>query len=59
MIKLEEDSLAKLNQIHIDSRYPTSLGFLPEGPPDAADAKDFYEYAREVLTQANSVLLVG
>ena len=38
MIKLEEDTLAKLNQIYIDSRYPASLGFLPEGPPDAEDA---------------------
>ena len=59
MIKLEEDTLAKLNQIYIDSRYPASLGFLPEGPPDSEDAKAFYEYAREVLTQVKSVLLAG
>ncbi len=48
MIKLEEDALAKLNQIYIDARYPASLGSLPEGPPDAEDAKGFYECAREV-----------
>ena len=59
MIKLEEDTLAKLNQIYIDSRYPASLGFLPEGPPDAEDAKGFYEYACEVLAQVKGVLQAG
>jgi HEPN domain-containing protein len=59
MLKLEEDTLAKLNQIHIDSRYPASLGFLPEGSPDAEDAKGFTEFAREVLAQVKSVLQAG
>ena len=59
MIRLEEDTLAKLNQIYIDARYPASLGSLPEGPPDAEDAKGFCEYAREVLAQVKSVLQAG
>jgi HEPN domain-containing protein len=59
MIKLEEDALAKLNQIYIDARYPASLGSLPEGPPDAEDAKSFYEFAREVLAQVKAVLRDG
>jgi len=59
MIKLEEDALAKLNQIYIDARYPASLGSLPEGPPDAEDAKGFYEFAREVLAQVKAVLRDG
>jgi HEPN domain-containing protein len=59
MIKLEEDTLAKLNQVYIDSRYPVSLGFLPEGPPDAEDAKGFTGFAREVLAQVKSILQAG
>jgi HEPN domain-containing protein len=59
VMKLEEDTLAKLNQTYIDSRYPASLGFLPEGPPDAEDAKGFYEYACEVLAQVKGVLQAG
>ena len=55
MIKLEEDTLAKLNQVYIDARYPASLGFLPEGLPDAEDAKGFYEFAREALTHVKTV----
>jgi len=59
MIKLEEDTLAKLNQIYIDARYPASLGSLPEGPPDAEDARGFYEFACEALSQVNAVLQAG
>jgi hypothetical protein len=33
MIELEEDTLAALNQIYIDARYPASLGSLPGGLP--------------------------
>lgn len=59
MIKLEEDTLAKLNQIYIDARYPASLGSLPEGPPDAEDAKGFYEFACEALAQVKAILQAG
>lgn len=59
MIKLEEDTLAKLNQIYVDARYPASLGSLPEGPPDSEDAKGFYEYACEVFAQVKAVLRAG
>jgi HEPN domain-containing protein len=48
MIKLDEDILARLNQVYIDTRYPASLGSLPEGPPDIDDAKDLNEFARAV-----------
>ena len=56
MVKLDEDALAKLNQIYIDSRYPASLGSLPEGPPGVEDAKEFYKFAREVLARVKAVL---
>jgi len=56
MVKLEEDALAKMNQVYIDARYPASLGALPEGLPDDDDAADFYEFANEVLGQVKAVL---
>ena len=56
MVKLDEDDLAKLNQIYIDSRYPASLGSLPEGPPGVEDAREFYKFAREVLARVKAVL---
>ena len=56
MIKLDEDILARLNQVYIDTRYPASLGSLPEGPPDIDDAKDLNEFARAVYAQAMAIL---
>ena len=56
MVKLEEDTLAKMNQVYIDARYPASLGNMPEGLPDDDDAAGFYEFANEVLGQVRAVL---
>jgi HEPN domain-containing protein len=56
-IELDEDVLAKMNQLYIDVRYPASLGSLPEGMPDAEDAKNFYEFACNVLAQVRAALL--
>jgi HEPN domain-containing protein len=56
MIKLDEDILARLNQVYIDTRYPASLGSLPEGPPDIDDARDLNEFARAVYAQAKAIL---
>jgi HEPN domain-containing protein len=56
VIKLDEDTLAKLNQVYIDSRYPASLGFLPEGLPDVTDAEGFYEFASAVLIRVKTEL---
>lgn len=58
-ISLDEDTLAKLNQVYIDSRYPASLGSLSEGLPDVADAENFYEFACAVLDQVKTVLQAG
>lgn len=44
-IGMDEDTLALLNKLYIDSRYPGALGFLPHGAPDLAEAKDFFEFA--------------
>jgi HEPN domain-containing protein len=56
LIILEEDTLATLNQVYIDARYPASLGSLPEGPPDEKDAKEFNVFAREVFARVHAVL---
>lgn len=56
VIELDEDALAKLNQVYIDSRYPASLGSLPEGMPDVEDAEGFFKFANAVLAKVNTVL---
>ena len=56
MVELEEDTLAKMNQVYIDARYPASLGAMPEGLPDDDDAADFYEFAEAVFSKVKAVL---
>jgi hypothetical protein len=41
------------------TRYPASLGSLPEGMPDVEDAEGFYEFARSVLAQVKKALQAG
>ncbi len=45
-LDIEEDMLARLNEVYIDSRYPAAIGLLPHGAPSLEDAKEFYEFAR-------------
>jgi len=56
LVQLDEDTLSKLNQVYIDTRYPASVGLLPDGLPDLEDAKAFYDYAREVYNQIKAIL---
>ena len=56
MVTVEEDALAKLNQTYLDTRYPASLGMLPNGPPELRDAREFYEFALEVHDKVRAIL---
>ena len=56
LVQLDEDTLSKLNQVYIDTRYPASVGLLPDGLPDLEDAKAFYDYAHEMYNQIKAIL---
>ena len=47
-LDIEEDMLASLNELYIDSRYPAAFGLLPHGKPTIEDARKFFEFAREL-----------
>jgi HEPN domain-containing protein len=48
-VDLDEDVLARLNEIYIDSRYPPGVGLLPGGNPTSEDAKQLIGYANEIF----------
>lgn len=54
--KLDEDILDLLNKVYTDSRYPSGLGFLPQGKPTLKDAKCFYEFAKDILSETKKFL---
>src|SRR5208283_1797861 len=47
----DEDVLDKLDKLYIDARYPSELGLLPYGKPTIEDARDFYNFARDVYSR--------
>lgn len=38
----------QINELYIDSRYPTDLGLLPSGEPSKEIAEEFYKTAKEI-----------
>ncbi len=55
-IDIEEEVIAALESLYIESRYPGSIGLLPEGKPTIDDAKMYLDTARKVLTQVRNFL---
>ena len=53
---VDEEALMFLNDVYLDSRYPTDLGILPSGSPDAGDARRAYEYALRLHDGLISIL---
>ena len=46
----DENILAILDDLYIESRYPGDLGLLPEGKPTLENAIEFYNLANNLLT---------
>ncbi|GBD88737.1 HEPN domain protein [bacterium BMS3Abin03] len=47
-LKLDEDILAQINDVYVDSRYPGDAGLIPQGIPSMEKAKEFFEAAKDV-----------
>lgn len=56
-LKLNNDDLLDtLNEIYINSRYPSEFGLLPCGKPTLEDAKVFYDFAMMVFDKVCDLL---
>jgi HEPN domain-containing protein len=53
-IDVDLQSLKRINETYIDSRYPSDLGLLPNGQPSLKTVKEFYNTAKEVFQQVKS-----
>ena len=51
-----EEILEKLNELYIDSRYPSDFGLLPYGKPTLKDAQEFYNFAKEIFYKVCEIL---
>ncbi|MEA1981992.1 MAG: HEPN domain-containing protein [Campylobacterota bacterium] len=46
-----EDLLEDLNTLYIESRYPGDMGLLPSGKPTHEEAKEFYDFAKQIFSE--------
>jgi len=53
---IDEDVLARLNQLYIESRYPGERGLLPEGKPLTEEARHFQQFAKSVYERIRNTL---
>jgi HEPN domain-containing protein len=47
-INFDYDVLDQMNELYIESRYPTEIGLLPNGKPTKEISNEFYNYARNL-----------
>ena len=53
--EIEEDMLARLNELYIESRYPPGLGLFPDGPPTTEESKIFFEFAKKIYHSTSEI----
>jgi len=47
-LDMEQELFDQINELYIDSRYPTDLGLLPDGKPSKETAEKFFTVADEI-----------
>lgn len=47
-LNVDEEGLIFLNDVYIDSRYPADFGILSSGKPDEKEARNAYNYAKNI-----------
>ena len=55
-LDVEQETFDQINELYIDSRYPTDLGLLPEGKPSKEIANKFFNLATEIYEHIKSYL---
>lgn len=55
-IEVDKVILKKLNELYIDSRYPSDLGLMPYGKPTNRDAREFFEFTKKVYAEIKQLL---
>ncbi|WP_457743700.1 HEPN domain-containing protein [Sulfurimonas sp.] len=48
-VDCDENILAQLDELYIESRYPGDMGLLPNGKPTLENAQEFYDVAENIF----------
>ncbi len=55
-LKIDEDILDQVNDVYIETRYPSDLGLVPEGIPKVETIKYFYDLSESIYKQVIEIL---
>ena len=53
---VDQNIFDQINELYIDSRYPTELGLLPSGKPSKKIAENFFSTATEIYEEIKKYL---
>ena len=55
-LDIDNEIFMQINELYIDSRYPTEIGLLPDGKPTRTVASQFYNLAQAVYQKVKYFL---
>ncbi len=55
-LEIDEDILDQVNDVYIETRYPSDLGLVPEGIPKVETIKYFYDLTESIYKQVIEIL---
>ena len=55
-LEIDQEIFDQINELYIDSRYPTDLGLLPDGKPSLEITKKFYNTATKIYNDIKKYL---
>jgi len=54
--KMNIEMLTEINELYMDSRYPSDFGLLPNGKPTLENARSFYGFAKNIYDEIYNLL---
>jgi len=55
-LNFNQEIFDQINELYIDSRYPTDLGLLPDGKPSKEIAEEFFNITTNIFDQITEYL---
>lgn len=55
-LNMEQEIFDQINELYIDTRYPTDLGLLPDGKPSKEAADKFFKMANKIYENIKDYL---
>ena len=55
-LQMDEDILDEINDVYIETRYPSDLGLIPDGIPKVETVKIFYDLSESIYLQIVDIL---